>query len=271
MDVEEKHVVITESNKAERRFRRLFLWISMTLLATLILFMVFPKNLAGSGLALGKSFSMEQSTFVYATNKRYSNRTYRLGFYVSDNQLDPLTEMQSKVRTKSGDNGQKLKSSVVQVSPDFYIVTVKAVPNKQALLYLVLGDSKAVGDGLNATSSQGIAINKVINAGKYKQPTAHQMQQEYFNYMVKFYELKIQKYQKLIKQANANIATLKQTKAKQKQSLTLQTGTQKANTKAKITQTNSAIQQRLTEIKSYNKSLDNARTARANYQQKLYS
>lgn len=80
MDVEEKNVQILDRNKAEKRFKKLLGWILAAIGVTLILFVVFPKNINESGLTTGKPFVMGENTFVYANAKRYSNQIYRLGF-----------------------------------------------------------------------------------------------------------------------------------------------------------------------------------------------
>ena len=198
---------------------------------TLVLFVVFPKNINESGLTTSKSFVMGENTFIYANAKRYSNQTYRLGFYVSDNQLDPLAAVRAKVRTKSHENGEILSSSLTQVNPDYYVVTVKQVPKKQALLYVVIGDKKTTGSGLEAANSQALLVQKAKN--------------------------------------KSNIAKLKKILSKQNQSLDLQTGSQKSDTKSKIAQTKSSIKQHQTSVKNFEKAINNARDARANYGEKL--
>jgi uncharacterized coiled-coil protein SlyX len=269
VDVEEKHVQILDRNKAERRFKKLFGWILTAIGVTLILFTVFPKNINESGIAMGKSFVMGQNTFVYANAKRYNNQTYRLGFYVSDNQIDPLVTVRSKVRTKSHENGDILSSSLTQVSPDYYVVTVKQVPKKQALLYVVIGDKKTTGSGLEAASSQALLVQKAKDDGSYKRPTTHQLQQEYLAYMVKYYSQKIQTLEHKVAKNKANITTLKKTLAKQNQSLDLQTGSQKSDTKSKIAQTKSSIKQHQTTASKTRKAITSAQQARTNYAEKL--
>jgi hypothetical protein len=265
----EKHVQILDHNKAEKRFKKLFGWILAAIGVTLVLFVVFPKNINESGLTTSKSFVMGENTFIYANAKRYSNQTYRLGFYVSDNQLDPLAAVRAKVRTKSHENGEILSSSLTQVSPDYYVVTVKQVPKKQALLYVVIGDKKTTGSGLEAANSQALLVQKAKNAGTYKRPTTHQLQQEYLAYMVKYYSQKIQKLERKVAKNKSNIAKLKKILSKQNQSLDLQTGSQKSDTKSKIAQTKSSIKQHQTSVKNFEKAINNARDARANYGEKL--
>lgn len=269
MDVEEKHVQILDHNKVEKRFKKLFGWILAAIGVTLVLFVVFPKNINESGLTTSKSFVMGENTFIYANAKRYSNQTYRLGFYVSDNQLDPLAAVRAKVRTKSHENGEILSSSLTQVSPDYYVVTVKQVPKKQALLYVVIGDKKTTGSGLEAANSQALLVQKAKNAGTYKRPTTHQLQQEYLAYMVKYYSQNIQKLERKVAKNKSNIAKLKKILSKQNQSLDLQTGSQKSDTKSKIAQTKSSIKQHQTSVKNFEKAINNARDARANYGEKL--
>lgn len=269
MDVEEKHVQILATNKAERRFKKLFFWIVAAIGATLILFVVFPKSISESGLKVGQSFTLGQNTFVYANAKRYSNQTYRLGFYVSDNQLDPLTTVRAKVRTKNHDNGKQLNASVTQASPDYYVVTVKQVPKAQALLYVVIGDKQTTGDGMAAASPQALVVKTATQSGRYRQPTTHQVQQEYLTYMVHAYSQKLQTLAHKLAKNKADVATLKRTLAKQEQSLALQTGSQKRDTKDKITQTKAAIGQHQTSVKNYRKAITNARQARTNYAKKL--
>lgn len=269
MDVEEKHVQILDRNKAEKRFKKLLGWILAAIGVTLVLFVVFPKNINESGLTTGKPFVMGENTFIYANAKRYSNQTYRLGFYVSDNQIDPLAAIRTKVRTRSHENGEILSSSLTQVSPDYYVVTVKQVPKKQALLYVVIGDKKTTGSGLEAANSQALLVQKPKVAGAYKRPTTHQLQQEYLTYMVQYYSQKIQTLEHKVAQNKSNIATLKKTLMKQNQSLDLQTGSQKSDTKSKIAQTKSSIKQyQSTETKN-RKAITSARKARTNYAEKL--
>lgn len=269
MDVEEKHVQILDRNKAEKRFKKLFGWILAAIGVTLVLFVVFPKNINESGLAMGKSFVMGQNTFIYANAKRYSNQTYRLGFYVSDNQLDPLATVRSKVRTRGHENGEILSSNLIQVSPDYYVVTVKQVPRKQALLYVVIGDKKTTGSGLEAANSQALLVQKAKDAGSYKRPTIHKLQQEYLAYMVQYYSQKIHALEHKVAKNRANIVTLKTTLAKQSQSLALQTGSQKSDTKSKIAQTKSSIKQHQTTAAKTRKAITSARQARTNYAEKL--
>ena len=269
MDVEEKHVQILDRNKAEKRFKKLFGWILATIGMTLVLFVVFPKNINESGLTTSKSFVMGENTFIYANAKRYSNQTYRLGFYVSDNQLDPLAAVRAKVRTKSHENGEILSSSLTQVSPDYYVVTVKQVPKKQTLLYVVIGDKKTTGSGLEAANSQALLVQKAKNAGTYKRPTTHQLQQEYLAYMVQYYSKKIQTLERKVAKNKSNIAKLRKTLSKQNQSLDLQTGSQKSDTKSKIAQTKSSIKQYQSTAKKNRKAITSARKARTNYAEKL--
>jgi hypothetical protein len=269
VDVEEKHVQILDRNKAERRFKKLFGWILAAIGVTLALFVVFPKNINESGLATGKFFVMGQNTFIYANAKRYSNQTYRLGFYVSDNQLDPLATVRSKVRTKGHENGEILSSSLTQVSPDYCVVTVKQVPKKQALLYVVIGDKKTTGSGVEAANSQALLVQKAKDAGSYKRPTTHQLQQEYLAYMVNYYSQKIETLKHKVAKNKADIVTLKKTLAKQNQSLDLQTGSQKSDTKSKIAQTKSSIKQHQTTATKTRKAITSARQARTNYAEKL--
>lgn len=269
MDVEEKHVRILDTNKAEKRFRKLLIWIVAAISMTLVLFILFPKNLQTSGKTVGDSFTMGDNTFVFADAKRYSNQTYRLGLYVSDNQINPLSKIVSKVRTKSRENGKLLKSQVKQVSSDYYVVTVKSVPAKQSLLYLLIGDEKTTGDGLTAASSQALLVDSVKNFGKYSKPSDHQLEQEYLTYMTKFYSQRIKKYQHDVRKNQSDVTTLKKTLSKQKQSLELQTGSQRSDTKDKIAETKSAIKQHQTSIKNYEKAISNARVARTNYAKKL--
>ena len=269
MDVEEKHVQILDRNKAEKRFKKLFGWILAAIGVTLVLLVVFPKSINESGLAMGKSFMMGQNTFVYANAKRYSNQTYRLGVYVSDNQLDPLATVRSKVRTKGHENGEILSSSLTQVSSDYYVVTVKQVPKKQALLYVVIGDKKTTGSGLEAANSQALLVQKAKNAGSYERPTTHHLQQEYLTYMVQYYSQRIQMLERKATKNKANLRTLKKTLAKQNQSLDLQTGSQKSDTKSKIAQTKSSIKQRQTTAVKTRNAITSARQARTNYAEKL--
>jgi uncharacterized coiled-coil protein SlyX len=269
VDVEEKHVQILDRNKAEKRFKKLFGWIVAVIGVTLILFAVFPKNVNESGLTAGKSFVMGQNTFVYANAKRYSNHTYRLGFYVSDNQIDPLATVRSKVRTRGHENGEILSSSLTQVSPDYYVVTVKQVPKNQALLYVLIGDKKTTGSGLEAANSQALLVQKAKDAGSYKSPSTHQLQQEYLAYMVKYYSQKIKKLEHKLAKNKSNIVTLKKTLAKQNQSLDLQTGSQKSDTKSKIAQTKSSIKQHQTTAVKTRKAITSAAQAQTNYAEKL--
>jgi uncharacterized coiled-coil protein SlyX len=269
VDVEEKHVQILDRNKAERRFKKLFGWILAAIGVTLALFVIFPKNINESGLATGKSFVMGENTFIYANAKRYSNQTYRLGFYVSDNQLDPLATVRSKVRTRGHENGEVLSSRLTQVSPDYYVVTVNQVPKKQALLYVVIGDKKTTGSGLEAANSQALLVQKAKDAGSYKRPTTHQLQQEYLAYMVQHYTQKIQSLEHKVAKNKANIDMLKKTLAKQNQSLDLQTGSQKTDTKSKIAQTKSSIKQHQTTGTKTRNAITSARQARTNYAEKL--
>jgi hypothetical protein len=269
LDVEEKHVQILDRNKAEKRFEKLFGWILAAIGVTLALFVVFPKDINESGLTTGKSFVMGENTFIYANAKRYSNQTYRLGFYVSDNQLDPLAAVRAKVRTKSHENGEILSSSLTQVSPDYYAVTVKQVPKKQARLYVVIGDKKTTGSGLEAANSQALLVQKAKDAGTYKRPTTHQLQQEYLAYMVQYYSQKIQALEHKVAKNKSNIAKLKKTLAKKNQSLDLQTGSQKSDTKSKIAQTKSSIKQYQSAETKNRKAITSARKARTNYAEKL--
>jgi uncharacterized coiled-coil protein SlyX len=155
------------------------------------------------------------------------------------------------------------------VSPDYYVVTVKRVPKKQVLLYVVIGDKKTTGSGLEAANSQALLVQKAKNAGSYKRPTTHQLQQEYLAYMVQYYSQRIQMLERKVAKNRVDIVTLKKTLAKQNQSLNLQIGSQKSDTKSKIAQTKSSIKQhQTTEVKTRN-AIASARQARTNYAEKL--
>ena len=155
------------------------------------------------------------------------------------------------------------------MSPDYYVVTVKQVPKKQALLYVVIGDKKTTGSGLEAANSQALLVQKAKDAGTYKRPTTHQLQQEYLAYMVQYYSQKIQALEHKVAKNKSNIAKLKKILSKQNQSLDLQTGSQKSDTKSKIAQTKSSIKQHQTTVTQIRKAITSDCHAQTNYAEKL--
>lgn len=188
---------------------------------------------------------------------------------MKDNQIDPLQPITANVRTRSAGNGEKLPAKLVQVSEDFYALVVKNVPDKQTSLYVAIGTNKQLNGGLSMSSSQPISIQKVTLSDHSSTPSSRALEQEYFTYMVHFYGKRITTYRQKVKDADANIATLKATLKKQKASLSVQTGSQKAATKQKISDTETSLKTQKTERASAQKSIKSARIAREKYQKQL--
>lgn len=119
------------------------------------------------------------------------------------------------------------------------------------------------------SSSQPINIQKAARSNQSSTPSSHVLEQEYFTYMVHFYGRHITTYHQKVKDADANIATLKATLKKQKASLSVQTGSQKAATKQKISDTESSLKTQQTERASAQKSIKSAHIAREKYENQL--
>lgn len=173
------------------------------------------------------------------------------------------------MRTRSAGNGEKLPAKLVQVSEDFYALVVKQVPGNQTSLYVAIGTNKQLNGGLSMSSSQPISIQKATLSDQSSTPTSHALEQEYFRYMVHFYGKRITTYSQKVKDTDANIGTLKATLKKQKASLSVQTGSQKAAAKQKISDTESSLKTQQTERVSAQKSIKSARIAREKYQKQL--
>lgn len=164
---------------------------------------------------------------------------------------------------------KKLPAKLVQVSEDFYALVVRKVPDNQPNLYVSIGTDKQLNGGLSMSSSQPISIEKATHSDQDSTPSDHVLEQEYFSYMVHFYGKHITTYRQKVKDADANIATLKATLQKQKASLSVQTGSQKTATKQNISDTESSLKTQQTERTSAQKSIQSARVAREKYQKQL--
>lgn len=263
-------ITMRPQNRAEKKFIYLLVGIIFVVATVFAVAFLFPKSSTASGVKPDQSFTQGDNQFTFAGASRYANKTtYQLNLFVKDNQIDPLQPITANVRTRSAGNGEKLPAKLVQVSEDFYALVVRKVPDNQPNLYVSIGTNKQLNGGISMSSSQPISIEKATHSDQDSTPSDHVLEQEYFSYMVHFYGKRITTYRQKVKDADANIATLKATLKKQKASLSVQTGSQKTATKQKISDTESSLRTQQTERASAQKSIKSARIAREKYRKQL--
>ena len=263
-------IKMRSKNRAEKKFIYLLVGIITVVAAAFAVAFLFPKNSTVDGVKIDQSFMQGVNQFTFAGASKYANKTtYQLNFYVKDNQINPLEPIKANVRTRSSGNGQALPSKFVQVSEDFYTLIVKHVPEKQAALFVNIGTKKQLNGGISMSSSQPISITKATSSPGNVTPSDHQLEREYFKYMVHFYGKRITAYRQKVKTADKNIVTLKATLKKQKGSLNVQTGSQKTATKQKIADTKSSLKTQQTARKNAKASIKTATLAQQKYQKQL--
>ena len=263
-------ITMRPQNRAEKKFIYLLVGIIAVVATAFAVVFLFPKGSTASGVKLDQTFTQGDNQFTFAGASRYANKTtYQLNLSVKNNQIDPLQPITANACTRSAGNGEKLPAKMVQVSEDFYALVVKKVPDNQTSLYVAIGTNKQLNGGLSMSSSQPISIQKAAHSDQSSIPSSRVLEREYFTYMIHFYGKRITTYRQKVKDTDANIATLKATLKKQKASLSVQTGSQKAATKQKISDTESSLKTQQTERASAQKSAKSARIAREKYQNQL--
>lgn len=261
-------VTMRPTNRAEKKFLYLLIGIVTVIVAAFAVAFLFPKGNTVSGVKPDQTFTQGDNSFTYA-GVSHDKTTYQLNFYVSNNQIDPLSPIIAKVRTGSSGNGTALPAKLTQVSEDFYSLRVKKVPAKQPNLYVSLGTKKQLNGGISMQSSQAISLKQAHSSRQAKTATGADLNQDYYQYMVHFYSLKMKKARQKIAAADSNIATLKHTLKKQKASLEMQSGSQKTATKQKISDTETSLKSQQNTRKDQQDAVKNARAARKKYQNQV--
>lgn len=257
-------------NRTGKKFIYLLTGILLSIVMMLGVAVLSPTNNQIKGVGVDEVFEQGSNKFTLASLKDFNHRTvYQIGLYVNDNQIDPLNPLVSEITTGNRGTGDKLPSSIKKVREDFYIVTIKKVPEKQKTLSLKVGASDEMKAGFSNLNAQQLSLENSQEKGSFNAQSTADLDQEYYHYMIHFYDVKIEKSNKKLAKIRKNIATLNSTIKNQKEDLDAQVGKQKEDTSAKLKQTTASLKLQKENISKLKKSISSAKKSRSEYKKML--
>lgn len=255
-------------NKVSRKYKISALVCGLGAVVLLLLFFVWPQSNAQKQLTAGGTFEQGNRTFEYVSSVNYPNqKSTVLYVYMTKDDVqssEPDKQIEAAVSLK-GTTKSKIKSQVVQVTDDFFVVRIPKLMAGETV-WLKMGYHNEVFGQYSSFSSRSLRVTNKTSSNRLNDA---EYINQYYRSLVLVQSKKVAKRKSKLAKLESKLNQTEATYRRQKKTTKLLAGSQRDDAKENADTTKSTIDDLNEQIADAKRSLKNAQKIRSDYQAKI--
>lgn len=258
------------SNHSAKSYKKLF-WISLLVLLPLVILGFTTKNIgAKSGLKPPATFDANDNTFQLAyVDRDIKKEQVTLQLYVKQNKIDPLHPIYGYVASSRGGSTKKMTTDMQKINDSYYVLKIYHVKPRLKNLFVAVQTKKENKGFSKSVRAARISIKDISAKQNKVNQSRATYQENYLRFMVTVSQLSIDSKVKQINRINDRIKNYQSDLNEQEKTLKLQSGSDRAKTKQRISDTKDEIDSQRKSIDKASQAIKKLKVTKQEYEAKL--